>query len=69
MPNAMIFDAVRTPRGKGKKDGSLHQVTPVNLLAQLLQENFKIGPATRWGNMETKQEKSTKLDIASASPR
>jgi hypothetical protein len=25
MPSALIFDAVRTPRGKGKKDGSLHQ--------------------------------------------
>jgi len=37
MTEAYIFDSVRTPRGKGKKDGSLHQVTPVNLLAQLLQ--------------------------------
>jgi acetyl-CoA C-acetyltransferase len=36
MTEAYIFDSVRTPRGKGKKDGSLHQVTPVNLLAQLL---------------------------------
>jgi acetyl-CoA C-acetyltransferase len=32
----MIFDAVRTPRGKGKKDGSLHEVKPVDLLAGLL---------------------------------
>lgn len=37
MTDAYIFDAVRTPRGKGKKDGRLHQVTPINLLAQLLQ--------------------------------
>ena len=36
MPNAMIFDAVRTPRGKGKKDGSLHEVKPIDLLAGLL---------------------------------
>ena len=36
MPHAMIFDAVRTPRGKGKKDGSLHEVKPVDLLAGLL---------------------------------
>jgi acetyl-CoA C-acetyltransferase len=36
MPNAMIFDAVRTPRGKGKRDGSLHEVKPVELLAGLL---------------------------------
>jgi acetyl-CoA C-acetyltransferase len=32
----MIFDAVRTPRGKGKKDGSLYEVKPVDLLAGLL---------------------------------
>ncbi|HUP92373.1 MAG TPA: acetyl-CoA C-acetyltransferase [Solimonas sp.] len=36
MGEAFIYDAVRTPRGKGKKDGSLHQVTPVHLLANLL---------------------------------
>ena len=37
MTEAYIFDAVRTPRGKGKKDGRLHQVTPVHLLGNLLQ--------------------------------
>lgn len=36
MNEAYIYDAVRTPRGKGKKDGSLHQVTPVHLVANLL---------------------------------
>ncbi|WP_293390138.1 acetyl-CoA C-acetyltransferase [Nevskia sp.] len=35
MNEAFIFDAVRTPRGKGKKDGSLHEVTPVHLLGNL----------------------------------
>jgi len=35
---AMIFDAIRTPRGKGKRDGSLHEVKPVTLLAGVLQE-------------------------------
>ncbi|MBS3996584.1 MAG: acetyl-CoA C-acetyltransferase [Hydrogenophaga sp.] len=38
MSDAFIFDAIRTPRGKGKKDGSLHEVKPVNLLAGLLGE-------------------------------
>ena len=38
MTEAYIYDAVRTPRGKGKKDGSLHQATPVWLLRTLLQE-------------------------------
>jgi acetyl-CoA C-acetyltransferase len=36
MASAMIYDAVRTPRGKGKKDGSLHEVKPVDLLSGLL---------------------------------
>jgi acetyl-CoA C-acetyltransferase len=37
MTDALIYDHVRTPRGKGKKDGSLHQATPVWLLRGLLQ--------------------------------
>jgi acetyl-CoA C-acetyltransferase len=35
---AYIFDALRTPRGKGKKDGSLHEIKPVHLAAGLLVE-------------------------------
>lgn len=31
-----IFDAVRTPRGKGKKSGSLHEVKPIDLLTTVL---------------------------------
>ncbi|QBM16583.1 putative acyltransferase [Marinobacter sp. JH2] len=34
---AYIFDAVRTPRGRGKKDGSLHSVKPVTLLGSVLE--------------------------------
>jgi acetyl-CoA C-acetyltransferase len=37
MSDAYIYDHVRTPRGKGKKDGSLHQATPVWLLRALLK--------------------------------
>ena len=37
-PQAYVYDAIRTPRGKGKKDGSLHEVKPVNLLAGVLSE-------------------------------
>jgi acetyl-CoA C-acetyltransferase len=37
MASALIYDAVRTPRGKGKKDGRLHEVKPVDLLAGLLE--------------------------------
>ncbi|MBX3611490.1 MAG: acetyl-CoA C-acetyltransferase [Hydrogenophaga sp.] len=37
MSEAYIFDAIRTPRGKGKKDGSLHEVKPIDLLAGTLE--------------------------------
>lgn len=36
MTSAYIYDAVRSPRGKGKQDGSLHSVKPVRLIADLL---------------------------------
>jgi acetyl-CoA C-acetyltransferase len=36
MTQALIFDALRTPRGKGKANGALHSVKPVNLVAGLL---------------------------------
>ncbi len=38
MTEAFIYDAIRTPRGKGKKDGSLYEVKPINLLAGLLSQ-------------------------------
>jgi len=38
MTEAFVYDAIRTPRGKGKKDGSLYEVKPVDLLAGLLSE-------------------------------
>lgn len=44
MTHAMVFDAVRTPRGKGKRDGSLHSVKPVDLLGAC-STNFRRGMA------------------------
>ncbi|WP_068259971.1 acetyl-CoA C-acetyltransferase [Janibacter limosus] len=35
-PQAVIYDAVRTPRGKGKSSGSLHEVKPIDLTVGLL---------------------------------
>lgn len=35
--HAYIYDAIRTPRGKGKKDGSLHTVKPVSLVVGLMK--------------------------------
>ena len=38
MPEAMVFDAIRTPRGRGKSSGRLYEVKPVKLLTTLLRE-------------------------------
>ena len=37
MSEAFIFDHVRTPRGRGKSNGSLHEVTPIELATQVLR--------------------------------
>ena len=37
MTDVFIYDHVRTPRGRGKPDGGLHEITPVQLAAQMLQ--------------------------------
>lgn len=37
MADAYIYDHVRTPRGRGKRHGALHEVTPIELLTQVLQ--------------------------------
>jgi acetyl-CoA C-acetyltransferase len=37
MAEAYIYDAVRTPRGKGKKDGALHEITALALATQVLE--------------------------------
>jgi acetyl-CoA C-acetyltransferase len=58
MTDAYIYDAVRTPRGKGRKDGSLHEVTSLRLSAQTLnamkERNNLEGHAVEdviWGNV------------------
>ncbi|WP_290524900.1 acetyl-CoA C-acetyltransferase [Alcanivorax sp.] len=38
MTEAYIYDAIRTPRGRGKKDGSLHTVKPISLVVGLINE-------------------------------
>ena len=37
MTEVFVFDAVRTPRGRGKKDGALHEVPAVRLGAKVLE--------------------------------
>ena len=38
MAEAMVFDAIRTPRGRGKSSGALHEVKPISLLTGVLKE-------------------------------
>jgi len=38
MVEAFVYDTVRTPRGRGKKDGSLHEVTALALATHVLKE-------------------------------
>ncbi|MCL4134277.1 UNVERIFIED_CONTAM: hypothetical protein GTU68_026546 [Idotea baltica] len=59
MTDAYIYDAIRSPRGKGRKDGSLHEVTAVRLSAEVLNETAKRNNLTDtsqiedviWGNV------------------
>ncbi|ETA52124.1 acetyl-CoA C-acetyltransferase [Ponticoccus alexandrii] len=58
MTDAYIYDALRSPRGKGRKDGSLHEVTSLRLSAQILnavkERNGLEGHAVEdviWGNV------------------
>ena len=48
MADAFIYDAIRTTRGRGKADGSLHEVTALNLAGQTLtaiKDRNKLDPA------------------------
>lgn len=63
MTEAYIYDAVRTPRGKGRKDGALHEVTSVrlsvNVLNALKERNGLDGHAVEdviWGNVTQVKE-------------
>jgi acetyl-CoA C-acetyltransferase len=38
IPDAYIYDAIRTPRGRGKASGSLHEVKPISLVVGLIDE-------------------------------
>jgi acetyl-CoA C-acetyltransferase len=41
---AFVYDAIRTPRGKGKQNGSLHEAKPISLLVGLIDELRKRNP-------------------------
>lgn len=59
MADALIFDAVRTPRGRGKASGSLHEVTPIRLASKVLE-------ATRdRNNLDTSQVDDVIMGVVS----
>ncbi|MDF1804531.1 acetyl-CoA C-acetyltransferase [Thalassovita sp.] len=68
MTEAYIYDAVRTPRGKGRADGSLHEVTSVRMSAHVLNalkgRNGLDGHAVEdviWGNVTQVMEQGACL--------
>jgi acetyl-CoA C-acetyltransferase len=44
-PEAFVFDAIRTPRGKGKASGSLHTIKPIDLVVGLMHEMLARNPS------------------------
>ena len=52
MTEAFIYDAVRTPRGRGKNTGSLHGTKPVSLVVGLLDELRKRNPGLDTSRVE-----------------
>jgi acetyl-CoA C-acetyltransferase len=57
MPDAFIYDHVRTPRGRGKADGALHEVTALNLASQVL------GAIKTRNELDTKQVDDVVLGV------
>lgn len=49
---AFVYDAIRTPRGRGKKSGSLHEIKPVDLVVGLLEEVRKRNPGLDPGRVD-----------------
>ena len=50
--DAYVFDAIRTPRGKGKKDGSLHEVKPVDLVVNLMHALEERNPGLKTSEID-----------------
>ncbi len=49
IPEAYVYDAIRTPRGRGKASGSLHEVKPISLVVGLIDELRAAVPGARPG--------------------
>jgi acetyl-CoA C-acetyltransferase len=51
-PEAFLYDHLRTPRGRGKAVGSLHEVKPVDLMVGLLREIQTRNPSLDTGRVD-----------------
>ena len=60
MAEAFVYDHIRTPRGKGKAAGALHEVKPVDLAVGLLDEMRKRNP-----NLDTERVDDVVLGVVS----
>ncbi|MFS3127534.1 acetyl-CoA C-acetyltransferase [Nocardioides sp. Bht2] len=60
MAEAFVYDHIRTPRGKGKKNGSLHEVKPVDLVVGLIDELRDRNP-----NLDTERIDDVVLGVVS----
>jgi acetyl-CoA C-acetyltransferase len=58
--DALVFDAIRTPRGKGKSNGSLHTTKPVDLVVGLMHETL-----IRNGKLDPKRVDDVVLGVVS----
>ncbi len=52
IPDAFVYDSIRTPRGRGKAAGALHEVRPIALVAGLIQETLRRHPDLDPGDVE-----------------
>src|SRR5690349_6043156 len=60
IPEAYVYDAIRTPRGRGKASGSLHEVKPVSLVVGLVDELRR-----RFPELDTNQIDDVVLGVVS----
>jgi acetyl-CoA C-acetyltransferase len=58
--DALVFDAIRTPRGKGKSNGSLHATKPIDLVVGLMHETL-----SRHADLDPKRVDDVVLGVVS----
>src|SRR5664279_4748118 len=52
IPDAFVYDSIRTPRGRGKASGALHEVRPIALVTGLIEEVRRRNPGLDPGDID-----------------